>query len=364
MAQEYFSKHLSLSQWAIDADIINKNDLIKEDATKRDRLAVLNERIDLPIVKVHSFIYEDIRNNSSAFSTFFDSAGDHLYALRASPREDGLAVQRNRKLTVRELLNWILSLDIELEKYDFNFELHIDPEIASIFIVSDKRIAGEVIPGGILQLNKGLHGVAGATQFQYDFMTWKYSGDSTLVGDFLERAVRCLFVANVDNQRAVEKEVEGAFTNNYLKGYFEVISSTASGIVFIDYNRVLQNNIDGLELFHEHPERTEVVEVTGQVGCAGTVIGKARVVTEQDITGITLTPEEVLVCHYTSPDFVPLIRQAVAVVTDVGGILSHAAIVCRELKKPCVIGTRIGTQRIKTGDNIEVDAINGRVKLL
>jgi pyruvate,water dikinase len=57
-------------------------------------------------------------------------------------------------------------------------------------------------------------------------------------------------------------------------------------------------------------------------------------------------------------------KKAGAFITDGGGILSHAAIVARELKKPCIIGTKSATQILKDGDLIEVNANNGIVKIL
>mgnify|MGYP001564748046 CR=1 FL=1 len=55
-------------------------------------------------------------------------------------------------------------------------------------------------------------------------------------------------------------------------------------------------------------------------------------------------------------------RKAAAFVTDEGGILCHAAIVARELKKPCIIGTKIATRVFKDGDMVEVDATKGIVR--
>jgi len=57
-------------------------------------------------------------------------------------------------------------------------------------------------------------------------------------------------------------------------------------------------------------------------------------------------------------------RKATAVVTDEGGMSCHAAIISREFKLPCVVGTRIATRIVRTGDEIEVDAVRGVVRLL
>jgi pyruvate,water dikinase len=57
-------------------------------------------------------------------------------------------------------------------------------------------------------------------------------------------------------------------------------------------------------------------------------------------------------------------KKAAAIITDEGGINSHAAIISRELKKPCIIGTKIATQVLKDGDFVEIDANRGVVKIL
>lgn len=72
----------------------------------------------------------------------------------------------------------------------------------------------------------------------------------------------------------------------------------------------------------------------------------------------------ILVTIQTTPHFVPYLKDAKAIVTDEGGITCHAAIVSRELKIPCVIGTKIATQVLKDGDEVEVDAAHGKVKII
>ena len=86
--------------------------------------------------------------------------------------------------------------------------------------------------------------------------------------------------------------------------------------------------------------------------------GKVRVVKDFRRKG------NVLVAAETTPDFVPAMKIASAVVTDQGGITSHAAIVSRELGVPCVIGTKIATKVLKDGEVVEVDAVKGIVRRL
>jgi len=71
---------------------------------------------------------------------------------------------------------------------------------------------------------------------------------------------------------------------------------------------------------------------------------------------------QILVATQTHPNVVPIMRQAKAIVTDEGGITCHAAIVSRELGKPCIIGTRLATKIFKNGDQIEVNLKNATVR--
>lgn len=72
----------------------------------------------------------------------------------------------------------------------------------------------------------------------------------------------------------------------------------------------------------------------------------------------------VLVTKLTTPDFLPAMERAAAMVTDLGGITSHAAIVARELHKPCIVGTKNATAVLRDGNTVEVDAEKGIVRIL
>ena len=73
---------------------------------------------------------------------------------------------------------------------------------------------------------------------------------------------------------------------------------------------------------------------------------------------------EILVATETNANFLPVMKKSRAFITDFGGLLCHAAIVARELKKPCIIGTKIATKILKDGDRIEMDLNKGIVKIL
>jgi len=107
------------------------------------------------------------------------------------------------------------------------------------------------------------------------------------------------------------------------------------------------------------PEEYEVL-VRGLGASPGIVTGRARVIL--DVSRLSEFQEgEILVTRMTTPDWVPAMRKAAAIVTDGGGMTAHAAIVSRELGIPCVVGTRNATKVIKTGMVITVDGEKGLV---
>lgn len=108
-------------------------------------------------------------------------------------------------------------------------------------------------------------------------------------------------------------------------------------------------------------ESKKIDDLKGICGNPGKVRGKARVITtNRDFH--RFKRGEILITAFTTPDFTPILKKAAAVVTDFGGITSHASIISRELKIPCIIGTEHATKAIKTGDLLELDADKGVVK--
>jgi len=104
--------------------------------------------------------------------------------------------------------------------------------------------------------------------------------------------------------------------------------------------------------------------ITGSTGSPGNIQGRVRVISSYQAQKDSFQENEILVSGMTRPEFVPLMQKASAIITDEGGITSHAAIISRELKIPCIIGTKIATQVLKDGDLVEVDADKGMVKII
>jgi phosphohistidine swiveling domain-containing protein len=101
----------------------------------------------------------------------------------------------------------------------------------------------------------------------------------------------------------------------------------------------------------------------GMVACAGSVTGPVRVLHRKEEIP-TFQDGEILVTAMTTPDYLPAVQRAIGIITDEGGVTCHAAIVARELGKPCLIGTKVATQVLRTGMTVELDANVGSVRIL
>jgi len=104
-------------------------------------------------------------------------------------------------------------------------------------------------------------------------------------------------------------------------------------------------------------------ELKGTCAYPGLVKGMAKIIlSPRDID--KMNQGDILISPATNPDIITAMKKAAAIVTNTGGITCHAAIVSRELKIPCVVGTKIATEVLKDGDLIEVDANHGSVRKL
>ncbi len=112
-------------------------------------------------------------------------------------------------------------------------------------------------------------------------------------------------------------------------------------------------------LISTHNERSDFLQ--GTIAVKGKVQGRVCLILKKaDLAHIKAG--DILISYATSPDYVPAMKQCAAVVTDEGGVVCHAAIVCRELGIPCIVGTKSATQVFKNGDLVDVDAERGVIR--
>ncbi len=101
----------------------------------------------------------------------------------------------------------------------------------------------------------------------------------------------------------------------------------------------------------------------GKVSYKGKATGKVKIVLgPRDFHKVK--KGDIIVCMMTQVNYFPLLNKVKAIVTDEGGITTHAAIISREMKIPCIMGTKIATKIFKDGDYVEIDANNGIVRKL
>lgn len=139
-------------------------------------------------------------------------------------------------------------------------------------------------------------------------------------------------------------------------------------VIYFDKNKEI-NCVSGrdvkkiVSLLGVNIKGSYITELKGVPASKGIVQGKAAIVKGvKDLEKIK--KGDILVAVTTHPDYVPAMQKASAIITDEGGITSHAAIVARELRIPCIVGTKNASKVFKEGDKIEVDAEIGLVRLI
>lgn len=160
-----------------------------------------------------------------------------------------------------------------------------------------------------------------------------------------------------------------AFLDGKIKISKELVDNRKKGFaVYLDSRKNLVCvHGDGiqkmLKMFRLLGDEEKIKDISGRVASKGTASGKVVIV--KGVKDLAKVREgDILVAVTTHPDYVSAMRKVAAIVTDEGGITSHAAIVSREFGIPCIVGTKSATHLLNDGDRVEVDAIEGRVKIL
>lgn len=348
----------SLTEWLEDIKHKDAEIIRREDNNKRERLKILKELIGLPFDEPVKFKATDLRDKTPPLTAYMRKHGSELCALRLIPKEDSLPKLRMRGKTVTEVYGWFLEQDIDASKYRAEYIPHAKvSNWSTIFIVNKYGIQGEIIRGGHYQLTQGFFDSGGPITFYFDFSNWHLSSNDAEAKKQLLLISSHLHVKDANKQKAIKQKLSGKFAHDYLTGYFETVCSKDFGLWFVDYSLALG------KLYSDVIIRTKTTVkafVSGQTGSPGKAKGPVQVV-HPDNLDIDFPDGAVLVCKVTTPNYVPLMQKAAAIVTDQGGILSHAAIVARELKKPCIVGTGNATKKLKNGQQVSVDATRGLV---
>ncbi len=162
---------------------------------------------------------------------------------------------------------------------------------------------------------------------------------------------------------ACGRKIDPITTKQRNKGYCLIIGKgTHTLLIAADFLRAQQFLTKYDEQFFTNNQ------LQGRVASPGSVVGRVRVILHNLVD---LSPKvqafqigEILVAESTRPGIILACQKAAAIITDEGGQASHAAIIARELNIPCIVGTKIASRVLKTGDLVEVDANKGIVTVL
>jgi phosphoenolpyruvate synthase/pyruvate phosphate dikinase len=127
-----------------------------------------------------------------------------------------------------------------------------------------------------------------------------------------------------------------------------------------EVNFIYNTETDFYNIAYSH---NNINELKGSIAFKGIVKGKVRIINTIDDMS-KFEDGDIIVSIQSSPALMPVIVKCCAIITDEGGIMCHASVISRELKKPCIIGTKIATKVLKDGDLVEVDADSRVVRIL
>jgi phosphoenolpyruvate synthase/pyruvate phosphate dikinase len=359
-----YETQISLTEWLERMGHTDTRAMRDEDNTKRERIGVMNKIIGIPYDKPEQFDGIEVVEKGPKIQKLLEDFAGKLCAIRLIPKKEygDLPKLRTRGVSYADALKWFEEQNVEAEKYTVDFVPHPpDCPWATIFVVNNIGIFGEVHTSWHNELTQGFYSKDQAPMtFSYDFDKWSVEPFNQAALDYVKSAVKYIEVSDIKLQTELKKQVDAEFANNYIKGYFETFYSEGNGTWFIDYNRILGKEYEDFELQStNNPDDTNTV--SGRSASNGSATGTVQIVKPGD--DVDSFPESaVLVCEMTSPDYLPFMQKACAIITDMGGILCHAAIVARELKKPCIVGTGNATKVLKTGDKVYVDAGEGSVR--
>jgi phosphohistidine swiveling domain-containing protein len=203
----------------------------------------------------------------------------------------------------------------------------------------------------------------------------KYVSKGGVVPNLLEFVSKKYLYAPDDGQYLFTDEIEGLLKGRSIPK--ELIDSRRESYLVVRSGRkTLYFDSDKsfpvtFNFFESEAVRVErnAGQVKGMTACEGEVRGRVRVVPMYNLedaikAASEMSQGEILIAQSTNPNLVTLMKKAGAIVTDQGGLLSHAAILSRELNIPCVVGTSDATKVFKTGDMVLVDATHGIIQRL
>ncbi len=196
-------------------------------------------------------------------------------------------------------------------------------------------------------------------------------GNDSYLNRILEKINERFEVAPSDLLEYSESEIIGLFNDEKVED--TILYKRREAYVFIAQNNSIEI-LEGVEakVFSDKFLVENITqEMHGTIANKGKITGIARVITYkvENFDKVSLLIKEmaegdILIADTTSPEIISACKKASAILTNQGGLLSHAAIISREFNIPCIVGFGDITEKVRTGDTLEVDADNGTVRII
>lgn len=348
----------SITEWIKKISLPNSELFLTEDNSKYDRLKTLNKIIKLPYTPPNKFTINDIINQTEEFKKIYRKKMNSQCVFRLVPLLPNLPKIRKKGGTLKNNIKWYFKQKIN----HYNYRIEIVPRSnkilwASIFVVDNHGILGEIIKGGLSQLVKGVYNQPPII-FSYNFKNWKFSQKNKRIEKILKTAINKITVTKLTVKNRLKKELRAQFTkNDIIRGYFEFTIWPKVGIKFIDYNRLQANILKRNNVWKKID--TEYNVLAGICASPGTVSGQAKIILHPHKE--KFEKNDILISKNININYLPMIKMASAIITEKGNLLSHAAVICRELKKPYIAMVKNATKKINNGDNLLINANEGLV---
>ena len=353
----------SLSEWLGAIDHANAEALRQEDLRKRDRLEVLRQLIAIDYDRVTAFPAVDFYARTPEVQAFIEEHGEDLCALRLVPNLPTLPKFRTRGRTLLDSLDWLLEQEVDREAYQVEMVEHSDEaRWSTIFVVREDGVFGEIVDGLHFQLTQGNTETGNVSRafLRASSGAWQWSDRDADAEAHMRDVLEAIRVMDPELQARLKQELHAGFTSEgLLMGYFETLLWPTK-LVFIDYNRELHKLLTPpLSLGGGDDRKGEAVR--GIPASRGEANGPVRIFTEDALDSVDFHQGDILVTDNTDVRYLGFMRKAGAIVTDRGGMLSHAAITARELRVPCIVGCGNAMKTLIEGQIVHVDATRGNI---
>mgnify|MGYP003976118813 CR=1 FL=1 len=255
----------------------------------------------------------------------------------------------------RNKLKDLLETDFEVE---YNQRIESEDEL----LKKQKKYMAEIkdFPE-LYNLSKALQIFGFLRSFRVDAVFVAYFS----IWDIIKELSHRLDLKDLDIKYLTSDEVNNSLLGN-IKDYKDLIKDRKQNCLLItieneNYYITDPKDIEKILKNLDYDEERITDSVNGMVAYPGFIEGSAKVLHSlEDMKNVE--KGDIIVISMTDPQYIPVMEKASAFVTDFGGLLCHAAIVSREMKKPCIIGTKNATKTFIDGDKIQVDAEKGVVK--